>query len=403
MRNWVIGFLIFGLIGMGFVISGCQDSLDFLTTTTTLPATTITTATTSTSTSTTTTTVPSYSIFGGVKFVATSDGIKGGVDILVTASPTLVATTSADPNSGAYEVSGLSPGTYTLIASKDGWTIPSIIVEATSASQQNQDFSAEPSGWEVLRVGGGETLTYVSSMSTSGNLPGTMFAAGGGSSTLLGAGFPYTYTNWSDVPSNPTTDALIYVRDWGTEGIGIIDRAANVYVSTDEAASFVYSFTITNETLAALELYGAGTAEAVTESGKLIRIEEGLAGYSDFPTLPAGHYNDVVSDGTIIEVAGNGGICKISADGGSNWSDIGNISDQTTEDLMAINLWGTYGIITTSNGSIFITSSSGESWNQDLSGVPYPLNGIFKAPIMPSNLSGMFVVGGNGLIMRRKQ
>ncbi|MFC1637614.1 hypothetical protein ACFL1W_01200, partial [Candidatus Margulisiibacteriota bacterium] len=364
------------------------------------PTTTTTTATITTTT-TTTTTIPSFSISGTVNFVTTSDGIRGGVDITVTESSAVVDSTSAEATSGTYEVSGLDAGTYTLIASKDGWTIPTIEVVISSADLSDQDLTAEPTSWEVLRVGGGEVLKDACSMEVLQAFRGDMFAIGSGSSVLLSAEAAAP-TSWSAWPS-PTTEALVETREWADSWLYVIDRLATAYRNNSSGWTSIGAFT--NEAVAALDLGTNFTWEAVTEAGKLIRSEDQGVSYTDIS--PSGKF---VRDVRLLD--GEDDECVAVGDGGyvgHRYSDSWlNRTSDITEDLTGIEIWDIGGsektMVVSTNGTIYVTTDTKfEHFTADLSGIPYALNGVrgmdMKHAVFPS---GAVVVGNNGLIMRRK-
>jgi hypothetical protein len=313
----------------------------------------------------------------------------------------VVDSTTANTASGTYEVSGLDPGTYTVIASKDGWTIADIEVVVSSADKTGQNFSAEPTSWEVLRVGGGQILKSVCSIEALAAYRGEMFAVGSGSSVLLSAEAS-TPTSWSTWPS-PTPEALIDTREWANNWLYVVDRLAAAY--RNNGGGWIPIGTFTNEAIVALDIGTNSTWEVVTETGKLVRTEDQGASYTDIS--PSGKFvrNVHLLDNELdTRVAvGNGGYVGRRHSGGS-W--VTCISD-ITEDLTGIEIWDIGSektMVVSSNGSIYVTTDSKfQHFTVDLSGVPYSLNSVrgtdFKHAVFPI---GALVVGDNGLIMIRK-
>lgn len=409
MRNLILAVLIgIVLIGLVMLVTQCGQVAEEPTTTTTTTTTSSTTTTggptTTTSTSTTTTTTL-FSISGKIGFATTSDGIKGGVELYLTASPTVIATTTANATDGTYSFTGLEPGTYTVVASKAGWTISD---ESSTISSANvtRNLAAYPTSWEVLRVGGGESLKDICSSESVSAFAGTLFAVGGSSSVMLTAEASDP-TNWMST-SSPTTDALVEIYDGpGGNNLIIYSYAAGLY--TNNGGGWVFVATATSESVVAMDQATSRTAEAVTATGKLLRTEDQLVTLIDIS--PAGAF---VRDVRILDndedkcvAVGNSGVVgdRYDSGSGSTWH---NRTSDITEDLTGIEVWGSSGsektMVVSSGGNIYVTEDTKfEHFTVDLGGVPYSLNGVrgtdMKHAVFPS---GAVVVGDNGLILRRR-
>jgi len=388
------------VIGLGVGLSGCGD-IGAPDATTVIATTTTTTTSTSTSTSTTTSTTTSTlpHISGKVVFSGTTDGIKGGVSLQIGGPGigTLVVTTDAD--TGYYETPHLAAsGTFniSLLVTKEGWTIDGISVNYTGGTKSNQNLVATPESWEILHVGGGSNLNAI--MSNEANA--TMMAVGGGSSIILKASSPYT--TWTSV-SSPTNEALIAMFG-KTENI-IVDRLAGMFISTNDGATWDFADLsgmgfpnpLTNEAVSDVELAGMGKVIYVTETGKVIKSPDMTSFYDITP--PGGAFINGLGreimgvDGT-IEVVGNNGAAYKTENGGTSWEAFG---PATAQDLSQGYIVSGYGYLVSRGGTIFATTDEAATWQEELSGLPYPLNGI--SLIGDSNTPS--VLGGNGLIMRR--
>ena len=379
MRNWRIS--IWALIGISVLIgiytSGCS----------TVTSTATTTTTTTTATTTTTLT---YSISGRVCFVSTAESGVKNVPVVAVVGLGRTASTTPDADTGTYSFSGLLPGYYTVIASKEGWTIPPIFVTVSGASKTDQNFVALPSNWVLVKRAGLDLDDITSMEGTDNALQGNMYAVGSNGIILKSEDGG---SSWAAIPS-PTTEALISASSWGPYGLGIVNRLAGSFSTTEantQVNSWVYYGILTTESIADISFYSGTSWEVVTETGKVLRALNSGESFSD---LDVGIFaNDVqsISANDVVAV-GDGGAARVY--NGSSWSSL-NVG--TTEDLMAIFVRGTDGIITSSNGTIFRSTDSGNTWSEDLDGVPCSLRGVY---IGPGNASA-FVVGGDGLIMKR--
>ena len=360
------------------------------------------------------TATPMANVSGTVYFAGSTIPMENRMVIAyaTAATPnTFIATTAADAT-GQYQFSALEPGNYIVGApyATGGWAGTNEAFTVTG-SDVVVDLNLYPTSWEVLRVQTGENLVYIASMESAGNNPGTLYACGNGSSILIKSSAPYT--TWTSVTSNPTIEPLILINDFGGMGIGLVNNQAGIFISNTQDASWAFYGDITNEVIADISFWGEGTGEVVTESGNLFRVGNLVSPppiYSSYPNLPAGKYNGVhvgSNIGTTIEVVGDSGIAKISSDTGNSWSDIGDLSSLTSEDLRAIDYWGNYehvgyGVVTSAQGSIFVSTDFCATWTQELTDVPCAINGAYIYGAWGNlNLGGIYVVGENGLIMRR--
>lgn len=393
MKNWIIGLLAIGLMGAGIVMVGCGQSTD--------------------TTTTTTTTTTLYSISGKVNFASTSDGIKGGVDISVSDSSTVVATTSADVNTGTYEVSGLSAGSYTLSTSKEGWTISDIVATIESASLTNEAFTADPTDWDVSFISGNPDLYKVSSGEVYGVPTIAIIGAGSGGLDLC-----YTSTDgggsWNSVQA--TSDATVRFLDVSlhtTQHIYIFDNKGYARGSTNEVDWTVTGPMVLEAPNVYLQDY-AGTSpqtqEAVGMNGKLYRTDDSAAnfyeagdGVTGFKGVAAWPYS-----GDIYMVAvGESG--KIRYYDGSSWNNQDCPGPIVFQDVsFGDSLAGGQRYVTMagyattdSQGVIMgIWPESTSGGNEILTGVPYKLNGIWSTlDANDTNHSGVIVVGDNGVVL----
>ncbi|MEA3493122.1 MAG: carboxypeptidase-like regulatory domain-containing protein [Candidatus Margulisiibacteriota bacterium] len=390
MRNWakelLIISLVIGLGSLGFVV-GCGQSTD---------------------TSTTTTTIPSLSISGTVNFATTSDGIKGGVDVSVTASPTVIATASADANTGTYEVSGLSPGTYTLIASKDGWSIPNMLVTVESAGLTDRNFTANPTNWDVSFISGNPDLNKVASEEISGN-----------NIVIIGKGAGASYYQstdgggtWNSGQATTDADSMLDVFLPAPDSIYFFCGSGLVRESSDNGSSWgaIGYITVEAPSIYTKDFASTGnpTSENVGTNGKLYHADDGFT-FTEAGDNVTG-FNAVaawVYSGSIYRVAvGDSG--KLRYYDGSNW----NIKDYSGavnfQDVHEGESWAAGERYVTvagcsaadSQGVIFGMWPSTSSGNIILQGVPYSLNGIWSpSTAIDTSHAGVIVVGDNGLIL----
>jgi len=79
--------------------------------------------------------IPSIEVTGTVNFAWTTDGVKGGV-YLSYSGPTTGETLS-DQISGSYQIANCQSGTYTIVATKEGWatTTEAVVVNGVSVAQ----------------------------------------------------------------------------------------------------------------------------------------------------------------------------------------------------------------------------------------------------------------------------
>ena len=116
--------------------------------------------TVTTTTTTTTTSFPTgnLTLSGGINFANTNDGLRGGVAVTLSTANASISTTTG--SSGTYAFNNIAAGTYTLSATKLGWTITGESVTLTT-SNAAKSLPAYPTFWEILRVGDGKTLNSI--------------------------------------------------------------------------------------------------------------------------------------------------------------------------------------------------------------------------------------------------
>jgi hypothetical protein len=389
MRNWKMALLAMGLIGAVSVMVGCGQGGG-----------------------TTTTTLPSPSISGTVNFATTSDGVKGGVDIMVTASPTVIATTSADANTGTFEVSDLDPGTYTLIASKDGWTIPNVVVTLESSALADQDFTANPTEWDVSFISGNPDLNKVASEELSGN---NIVIIG----KVTGASY-YQSTNgggtWNSGQATTDADSMLDVFLPSPNNIFFFCGSGLIRNSSNNGSSWnvMGILTIDAPSVYTKDFASTGnpTSENVGTNGKLYHTDDG----SNFikPGIDEPGFNAVTGwrdSSNIIRKVAVGEAGKIRYYDGSGWNNQDCPAPVIFQDVDAGEWSGEQryvtmpGYLTTDSQGVIIGiwPESTTGGNVILAGVPYKLNGIWSpSGANDTNHSGVIVVGDNGLILKGK-
>jgi len=426
MKKIQFGFVVLAalvLFGFGLMISGCDSIVGPSDTTTLAPVTTSTAAptttaggtttttsggTTTTTTSTTTTTLPSIS--GQVLFHTSSAGVKGGVDISLTQTGTLIAAATADAVNGTYTLLDIPAGTYTIVASKDGWTIPSLTATVAAAALTNQNFTAEVTNWDVKNLGGlpgnvGANANLVSSIILTGN--GKIYIVGGdgSNSVILYSGLPVTGETWTAASGNPTSESLVGVGLFTPTSLGICDRLGNLFFGTAETSVWNFSKNVSTEPISfyATNAISGLTWETVTESGKVVLTSKAAA----YDITPSGvnPIKALYTNVNIGYVAGSNGALRKSA--GSIitnpaaiiWNSQGNIV--TSDDLSAFAIFGSASIVGSNQGSIWTSSDTAATYSMEASGIPYSILGS-RIPTLNS-LTGAYVFGSNGLIMKRNK
>ena len=409
---WVAGIGLIGCSSSG--IDGGQATTTTITTTITNTTTTLGTSTTTTSRNATTTTItitttthsstttthsgPTYSISGKVFFASTSDPIKGGV--VVEASGLFVVSRQAiaDANTGNFTIMDCPPGNYLISGTKNGWAFgPPLSVSINNANLTGKNISGTPEKWQILHVGGGNTLKAIDYLTSIE----TIVAAGVPGTIMLKASSPFT--SWTSMIS-PTSEPLVNVS--GGDDFTLIARSARMFNTTNEGISWVADYSamgfvspLTNEAIADIALTGLGGQMVyVTETGRVVKRPFGTP-FTDVTPSSAfikGFVRDSLSVNT-IRVVGENGAAFNTTNGGSTWTALGTFPPSATLESLSQGYLGgeNKGIILSSSGTIYITLDGGATWTEGISGIPYPLNGINMLD------SGTFVIGGNGLIMQQ--
>ncbi len=366
-------------------------------------ATTTTTSTTTTTTTTsTTTTLPTYLISGTVNFATTDDGIRGGAVItLEAASSVVITTTNAAVSDGTYSFGNVDPGNYSLLISKSGWTISSIEVVVTAESRTDQDFTANPDGWTIQNIGGGITLETI----TVDTIEAIAYAAGVDGVDPIVLSSPTGSSAWSEaLTSYNSAESIvkIYFTLTGRHKIlTIFDRVVMAFVSFSPYDTLTPAAMLTSEAITDLDfISGTATYEVVTETGRLLHCDD-LTNWSDItPTGKSINGVDMIATTIRFAVGDDGYIAtKFAGSAWFSYSGLLKTTDNLREIAISINFGSDFfAIIVSDNGSIF-TSTGLITWDQVLSGLPYALRGIYAANT--TNLSGAYVVGENGLIMKK--
>lgn len=401
----VIGSLV---IAPMVIVAGCGEMVpDAATTTTTTTTTSTTASTTSTSTTTSTTTTTRYPVSGLVQFyMAGQPGISGGVTITCT-NDSITAVATADSVSGTYEAT-IPPGTYTLSANKSGWTIPSITVEVTSEAVVNSNFIANPTSWEVLRIGT-EPLNSIVLAGASTGATDYIFAVGGdpvgNAGCVIRAASPYTFWESVNRPNSDLATGLLYVSAFDTIGLYILDRFASQFNCTDaDAATLAYGADLGTLTIPHDLLYKL----AFTAANRLTYAYTG----KDSKKL---YYKGATATTTLEAAAGSMlGVAKYDASnviavGEAGKAYLADTSDPTaalldfqTQDNLSDVAYDSSGanaggFIVTQTGTIIRLASATSYW-VEVSGIPYPLTGAYIGATQASGL----VCGYNGLVMKHR-
>ncbi len=347
-------------------------------------------------------------------FHTSSAGVKGGVDIGLVQIPggTLVATTETDSNTGAYTLSGVAPGAYAILASKDGWTIPSLEVAVAAASLVNQNFTAEVTNWDVKNLGGLPGNVGANTYLLSGHLlGGRLYLVGMGVSgpVILYSGPTATGEVWTAASGLPTSEGFVGIATYpGTILPVVCDRMGALWWGTPETSSWNYLGSITNEALTSFFCLNlsSGSWETVTESGKVCITAAGSiikditpSGVTPIKAVYNNAFNGFVS-GTNGALRRNPNI-RTAVPG--NWE---TIDLSVNEEIAALAVNGNASIVGSGQGSIWtsmdalIGSPSTPTYTLEVSGVPYSFTG--SRMITFNVLGGSYIFGSNGLIMKRK-
>jgi hypothetical protein len=391
---------VFALVGCGGGGSDTPTTTATPTTTGTVAPTTTAAATTTTSggttttatpttTTTTTTAAPTYSGSGKVVFPGTTDGIRGGVTMTMVGPITKV--TTSDVNTGAFAVSGLPAGTYTITYTKPTW------ITTTETANVSADISGlaiplYPVSWEVLRVGGAGV--YDDIISSEVKYPGLIIAVGSISGTSYYSTAEPPYTSWVNTAGYATTEPFVTVDD----------DVASIYLTGRQGSCFadgIYIYQITTEAILKASYWGDISWEVLTAAdNKVWRTVDGGLTFRDLN--PGISPLDIVTRnyGATVIVAGENGGAKSSinaSDAIPTWSGLPGLTALAgSDDLATINTTGAIAVAGSTSGQIFYSSNTGANWQLDLEGLPYPL----RASMVKN--SRCFVAGGGGLIMKRK-
>ncbi len=405
-------FVIFYMIGCGSAVNPATTTTTAASTTTTTGASTTTsTATTTTTTTTTTATATAYSVAGTVVFYEAGQlGIRAAVTIIATNDSFTVVTT-ADSNTGTFETD-CPAGTFTFSAVEPGWTIPAITVVVTDEPVANQDFIANPTSWEVLRVGT-EPLKSILRATSMAGAEDYIFAVGGSATgddgVVLRAASPYGESDWETLNLPNEEVGLLYVYEFDETGLYILDRFANQYGCATAAAA-----TLSYDDLTALDLDGNSFYKVAFAAFSL--DDQAVYGFTEKQTKEIIFY-----DGTNFHtVTTSGGLLGITKHDDSTLLAVGeagafytvDITDPTNPTATAVAFPGTENltdIVSDSNDSNlggFIVTESGSvhrfidptTYWTEVSGIPYPLKGAFIGGSQENSL----ICGDGGLIMKHR-
>jgi hypothetical protein len=294
-------------------------------------------------------------------------------------------------NNGTYQLEGLLPGTYSLIASKDAWSIPSIEVTIVDSDMTGQYFSASPTDWEILRVGGATLRDVISGETVSNsNFKGRMFAAG--SMYAAWASSPTSWSTFSDPGSvRELAELSGYMAAIQSDGDLYIDNGGTGWTSYHDLNTSVNAMHLVSETIAAV----------ADTSGNLRYTTNAGSSWNDTYD-PSGEYvYDVrrLTSTPDFLVVGSGGYVGHRTSG--TWN---TRTSNTTDNLLGVEVWGAAGAMAVSSSGRIITtsdSSTWDNWSEDISGIPYTLYSV-KKTAGASFPHGALVCGSSGLVLRRK-
>jgi hypothetical protein len=372
MRNMILAF--FMILGLGFLglVAGCGGGEQ--------PATTTTTSTT--------TTTLLYSISGQVNFVTTNAGIKDGVDISVIGPVTKTAT--ADSSTGTYEVTGLPVGYYTLLATKENWTIPNITAEITSSNIASKNFSAAPTNFDVdLTTFSGVNLNKIG----SGESGIVMIIPTSGSTIRKSLDGGQT---WSTASVSAESLTLYEVMEGGTAGTFVtMDSQGRGWLSsntTDWAVAALITLEAPSVYCKSYSFAAENTAEAVGTNGKLYHTDNQAVSFSESCGGTTGLKSVCAwRDGSHKIIAVGDSVVKYYD--GSLWT-----SPTTSRSYNDVDRYPSNSVVVISNERIYVGNLADLSFTLLLGGVPYNMNGIYC-----SLVSGKItVVGDNGLYLKSK-
>jgi hypothetical protein len=357
---------------------------------------------------------PVRNIWGTVHFANTSLTMKNGMEVYyasVLDPSTKIGTAAASIADGTYALSGIEPGNYYVgITAANGWAATSAVVSiADKDSEANIDINLYSEDFDVLRTGS-ETLTAVISFGAN------RYAAGAGSAALYRSSDDSV---WEKLPNNGsfTTNPLVWLF-YSSGMLSVMDNTSVSYASaTPEIASEWHlqpSGFYTEEAIVDFFIDIDDVGYVVTESGRLM-ITLGGSPLVWTDITPAGqHINAIdmarsVSTYEALICGDNGYVAQIDYEGNIVKDLRGDLSP--AENLMGVasNLVNTpvsiYAVVSES-GAVIKTEDGGVTWQNVISGVPCSLNDLamfyYILPGQDFRDIWMYVVGSNGLIMRKK-
>lgn len=351
------------------------------------------------------------SISGTVYFAGTTLPMENGPEVYYTDvndPATVLGSVAASVVDGSYTIGNVETGDYFVgIEGVDGW---SSTREAVNVPNLNSDITHHvnifPDSFDVLRVGS-ETLNAVSSYGA------TRYVAGEGSALLLRSADDITWTNLP-LDGTFTNDPLIWVAAGATE-VRVITNRALIYSSETPEAVAQWK----------LEPGGGYTEEAVvdflafdvfyivTESGKLMQTFGGSPTVWTDITPPGQHINAVeraqpVSTYEVLIVGDNGYVAQLDYNGNLVLDLRGDLNSNENLQAVASNIGNVpvsiYAVVAES-GSVYKSEDSGSTWQTVLANAPCEFNDLWMyVRILPGQDFrdlGMYIVGNNGLIMRK--
>lgn len=352
------------------------------------------------------------SVAGTVEFANTSLPMKGGPVVYYAAvsdPSTKLGTTAASTVDGTYSLDNVPSGDYQVgIENATGWnaTYEGISIPSAGADV-DLDIDLYPSNFDILRIGS-ENLNAV------GSFGANRYVVGEGSSGLI-----LRSTNdvdWVELPyDRPLTDeALVFIFENNVNGTTVVDGSGSLYNSkTPEVyAEWQFLGDATDETV--VDFLSQDVFYFVTGTGKLLESPIGPLDFTDI-TPPGQFINAVeiarpVSTYEALICGDNGYVAQIDYQGNIVKDLRGNLP--ASENLMAVaSNYGNdpvnlYAVIC-SSGAIYKSEDGGITWNKVISGIPAALNDtwMFYGLLPGQDFSdiGMYVVGSNGLIMRKKK
>jgi len=395
--GFIIGLLCLSLFGLAFFSNSCGEVVEDETTTTT--------------SATTTTNPDARSVSGTVNFSTASIGILGGATITCTKEG-LSTVTTADAATGAYEITGLTAGTYILSASKTNWTIPGFSVNLTTTSSTAANFSAAPTSWEVHFLAGGQTLAGIGSMEGHFYL-----GENRASPKVIKSSSLSPTTTWSDFSAG-TTEAIVELVAYDGIAIYTSHQSGSLYSTTNESS---WSLTPKADVLGTgkyvknLTFYSAHRSTsilvvlAIGSDGQLYReiIGSGPTQLEVVSSAGTGlnaavGWIDPESGASVEAVCGDNGVAKYKMVNGSTWTSVSipEVTDNLLDFSVGSHAGDIYFMVISAN-NIYMRNNAGDII-ESVAGIPYSLTSGYSGISAAGEGRRSVVAGEHGLIMIHK-